>query len=89
MRGKISAKSIGLFTYDKVLDENGSAAPCEVKVYPLLVSRQSEAWPEAEQRIAQWVDPTRAASLVKEPELKTLINAFAKRIAKPAAKSTA
>jgi hypothetical protein len=60
-----------------------------VKVFPLLVSRQSETWPESEQRIVQWVEPTKAVSLVKEPELKTLIAAFVKRIAKAAAKSTA
>ena len=89
MRGKVSAKSIGLFTYDKALDENGGVAPCEVRVYPLLVTRQSETWPECEQRIAQWVEPTKAASLVKEPELKALITAFAKRIAKAAVKWTA
>jgi 8-oxo-dGTP pyrophosphatase MutT (NUDIX family) len=87
--GKVSAKSVGLFTYDKLLDEDGVLAPCEVKVFPLFVSRQSEAWPESEQRIVQWVEPTKAASLVKEPGLKTLITAFAKRIAKAAAKSTA
>ena len=89
MRGKISAKSVGMFTYDKVLDENGKVAPCEVKVYPLLVTRQSESWPEAEQRVSQWVEPTKAASLVKELGPKTLITAFAKRLAKAAAKSIA
>ena len=89
MLGKVSAKSVGLFTYDKLLDEDGVLAPCEVKVFPLFVSRQSEAWPESEQRIVQWVEPTKAVSLVKEPELKTLIAAFVKRIAKAAAKSTA
>jgi hypothetical protein len=75
-----------MFTYDKVLDENGSATPCEVKVYPLLVTRQSESWPEAEQRVVQWVDLARAASLVKEPDLKKLIATFAKRLAKAATK---
>lgn len=88
VRGKIGAKPVGLFVYDKLLDENGGSAPCEVKVYPLLVNRQSESWPESEQRIAQWVDPIKAASLVKEPGLKMLITAFAKRMAKAAAKST-
>jgi hypothetical protein len=57
-----------------------------VKVYPLLVNRQSESWPESEQRIAQWVDPIKAASLVKEPGLKMLITAFAQRMAKVATK---
>lgn len=89
MRGKVGAKALGLFTYHKLLDEQGNVVPCEVKVFPLLVSRQSETWPEFEQRIAQWVEPTKAVSLVKEPELKTLITEFAKRTAKAASKSIA
>jgi hypothetical protein len=36
VRGKIGAKPVGLFTYDKVLDEAGVSRTCEVKVYPLL-----------------------------------------------------
>jgi hypothetical protein len=44
---------------------------CEVKVFPLLVKRQSAIWPEAEQRVVQWVDPEKATSLIREPELKS------------------
>ncbi len=54
---------------------------CEVKVYPLLVKRQSEVWPEREQRVAQWVAPNRAVSLIREPELKALVAAFSRRAA--------
>ena len=32
---------------------------CEVTVYPLLVKSQSDAWPEREQRVTQWVEPAR------------------------------
>src|SRR5271166_3095523 len=46
VRGKVAAKSIGVFHYDKVTDERGARVSCEVKVFPLLVKRQSEAWPE-------------------------------------------
>jgi 8-oxo-dGTP pyrophosphatase MutT (NUDIX family) len=53
VRGKIGMKSVGLFTYDKALDENGIRISCEVKVFPLLVRRQSEVWPEREQRTTQ------------------------------------
>jgi hypothetical protein len=56
-------------------------ADCEVKVFPLLVKRQSAAWPESGQRVAQWVDPDKAISLIREPELKSLVAAFAKRAA--------
>lgn len=87
VRGRIGMKSIGLFTYTKLLDENGIHASCEVKVYPLLVKRQSKAWPESEQRLFQWVGPAKAATLIKEQGLRTIITAFAKRIAVSASKS--
>ncbi|HZZ62423.1 MAG TPA: NUDIX hydrolase [Roseiarcus sp.] len=79
VRGDIGAKSIGLFTYDKLIDETGMRVSCEVKVYPLLVKRQSEVWPEFAQRVVQWADPIRAVSLIREPDLKALVAAFAKR----------
>jgi 8-oxo-dGTP pyrophosphatase MutT (NUDIX family) len=87
VRGRIGAKPIGAFSYDKALDDTGSTVLCEVKVFPLLVERQSEAWPEADQRIVQWVDPARAVALIKEPGLRTLVTAFAKRASVAAAKA--
>jgi 8-oxo-dGTP pyrophosphatase MutT (NUDIX family) len=80
VRGKIGAKSVGVFTYDKMLDEHGIEVRCEVKVYPLLVKRQSEEWPEFEQRLIQWAEPAKAVALIKEPELKKLVAAFANRL---------
>jgi 8-oxo-dGTP pyrophosphatase MutT (NUDIX family) len=87
VRGKIGAKPLGIFTYEKSLDEAGVQATCEVRVFPLLVKRQSEAWPEFEQRMVQWVEPGKAASLIKEPGLKKLIAAFVKRAAAAANKA--
>jgi 8-oxo-dGTP pyrophosphatase MutT (NUDIX family) len=81
VRGRIGGKSIGAFTYDKLVDENGIHVSCEVRVFPLLVKRQSEAWPERGQRLAQWVAPFRAVALIREPELKALVAAFAERAA--------
>jgi 8-oxo-dGTP pyrophosphatase MutT (NUDIX family) len=80
VRGKIGAKSVGVFTYDKMLDEHGIEVRCEVKVYPLLVRRQSEEWPEFEQRVIQWAEPAKAVALIKEPKLKKLVAAFASRV---------
>jgi 8-oxo-dGTP pyrophosphatase MutT (NUDIX family) len=88
VRGRVGAKSIGLFAYDKILDENGIRVSCEVRVFPLLVKRQSETWPEIEQRVVQWVAPDKALTLIEEPELKALVAAFAKRVAVAASKST-
>ena len=81
VRGKIGTKSVGVFTYDKLLDEHGIQVNCEVKVYPLLVKRQSEVWPEIDQRLVQWFEPSKAVSLIREKELRTLVAKFAKRIA--------
>ena len=48
-------------------------------VFPLLVTRQSELWPELEQRKVQWVAPTDALSLIEQRALKALVAAFARR----------
>src|ERR1700730_6867693 len=55
--------------------------PCDVRVFPLLVKRQSKAWPESEQRVAQWLEPTVALSLVEEESLRSLIFSFMERLA--------
>ena len=60
--GRIGAKPIGFFAYDKLLDEAGGTTTCEVKIYPLLVKRQSHVWPESHQRTTQWVGPTHSQS---------------------------
>lgn len=87
--GKVGAKPLGLFTYDKMLDEAGVKAICEVKVYPLLVKRQSEVWPESEQRATQWVEPAKAIAMIKEPKLRKIVAAFARRAAAAASRSVA
>ena len=79
VRGQVGAKLVGFFAYNKILDENGVRASCEVRVFPLLVKRQSETWPEIEQRVVQWVAPDKALALIEEPELKALVAAFVTR----------
>ena len=59
---------------------------CEATVFPMLVKSQSEVWPEREQRETQWVAPGKAVELVGEPDLKTLIAAFARRVAAAASR---
>jgi 8-oxo-dGTP pyrophosphatase MutT (NUDIX family) len=84
--GKIGARSIGAFRYKKLANGGDDEAECEVKVFPLLVKRQSAMWPESDQRAIQWVDPEKAISLIAEPELKAIVAAFAKRVATAASK---
>jgi len=88
VRGRVGAKSIGLFAYNKMPEGNGIRVSCEVRVFPLLVRRQSETWPEIAQRVVQWVAPERALALIKDPELKALVAAFVKRAAVAASNST-
>ena len=57
-------------------------------MFPLLVKRQSGSWPEFEQRVVQWVEPEKAVALIKEPGLKKLVAAFAKRIAAAARRTS-
>jgi 8-oxo-dGTP pyrophosphatase MutT (NUDIX family) len=78
VQGRVGGKSIGLFAYDKVLDDIRTSF--EVRVFPLLVRRQSETWPEIEQRVVQWVAPDKALLLIKDPGLKALVAAFVKRV---------
>ena len=86
--GRIRAKPIGLFAYDKLRDETGGSTTCEVKVYPLLVKRRSRVWPESHQRTTQWVEPSRAIAMIKEPGLKKIVAAFAKRAAAAASRAS-
>ena len=88
VRGRVGAKSIGFFAYGKSLDGNGIQVNCEVRVFPLLVKRQSETWPDIEQRVVQWVAPEKALMLIKDPELKALVAAFVKRVVVAASNST-
>jgi 8-oxo-dGTP pyrophosphatase MutT (NUDIX family) len=81
IRGSVKTKAIGIFAYEKRLDEDGVTIPCDVRVFPLLVKRQSKAWPESEQRVAQWLEPTVALSLVEEEGLRSLISQFVERLA--------
>jgi 8-oxo-dGTP pyrophosphatase MutT (NUDIX family) len=87
VRGKIGARALGVFRYKKGANGNGNGSDpdYEVKIFPLLVRRQSATWPEFGQRVVQWVDPEKAIALIRDPELKTIVEKFAKRAATAAA----
>jgi 8-oxo-dGTP pyrophosphatase MutT (NUDIX family) len=81
VRGSIKTKAIGVFFYEKRSDDDGIIIPCDVRVFPLLVKRQCKTWPESEQRVARWLEPAVALSLIKEKSLRSLISSFMKRLA--------
>ena len=77
VRGTVRNKPIGRYAYSKMLNERTVAMPCEVRVFALHVRRQESAWPECQQREAQWFSGADAAEIVTEGGLKALITAFA------------
>jgi 8-oxo-dGTP pyrophosphatase MutT (NUDIX family) len=76
----VRGKAIGSFKYDKMLDEQGIPVQYEVKVYPLLVKRQSAEWPEVGQRLSQWAELDKALSLIEESGIKAIVTAFVERV---------
>jgi 8-oxo-dGTP pyrophosphatase MutT (NUDIX family) len=80
IQGNVGAKSIGAFFYKKSIDANRGTVPCEVRVFPMIVERQLDTWPEAHQREACWFESAKALSAIKEKGLRQLIESFVHRI---------
>jgi 8-oxo-dGTP pyrophosphatase MutT (NUDIX family) len=79
-RGDMKRQSIGVYGYEKLLDDKGITVPCEVKVFPLRVRRLEKVWPEHQQRVVRWFAATEAAAAVSELGLKELIGLFAAKL---------
>lgn len=75
IKGKIHEKPIGEYQYWKRL--RTAFVPITVAVYPLEVTGSMPRWREAKERRRGWVSWEQAKVLVDEPELVTLIDAFA------------
>lgn len=63
---------IGSYGYDKITG-NGLPVPVETLVYPVEVKSMANQFPEAHERTRKWVSPKRAANMVNEPELQSLL----------------
>ncbi len=70
--GKIHAKPIGTYHYVKILPR-GESCRCKVFVFPLVVERLKKNWKEREERSRRWFSAKKAANLVSEPELSSLL----------------
>jgi 8-oxo-dGTP pyrophosphatase MutT (NUDIX family) len=75
LRGAVAPRSLGLYTYQKVLAP-GRYIPCVVRVFPLEAQEMLRKYPESGQRRTRWFSPEKAARRVAEPELKALIRSF-------------
>ncbi len=74
--GYVGSEEIGTYHYDKILDD-GTALPCEVIVYPMIVERLRKRWKERHERKRRWFTPKAAARRVKEPDLAALLESLA------------
>ena len=75
VRGRISTRCLGIYSYTKVLD-TGHGLPCVVALFPLKVLVLEKTFPERRERQRKWFSPEAAAARVEEPELAGLLRAF-------------
>lgn len=75
VKGKVSSKPIGKFSYDKQLD-TGGVSRCDTSVFEVSVTELSNEFPEASERKRKWFTPKEAANMVQEPELRTILAAL-------------
>ncbi|MGS4946589.1 NUDIX hydrolase [Meridianimarinicoccus sp. RP-17] len=75
VEGRAKPVCAGVYGYDK-LAEDGRGTPVRVALFPLRVRKLRRKYPEAEQRKRRWFSRKRAAELVDEAELKTILRSF-------------
>lgn len=71
IKGKVSKKPIGRYSYLKRLDD-GRSVPCLVDVFALEVESIAETFKERGQRQLAWIRLAEAGRLLEEPELRGL-----------------
>jgi 8-oxo-dGTP pyrophosphatase MutT (NUDIX family) len=67
----LRAEPIGRYRYRK--SDRPKIGTITVKVFLMRVKRQLREWPEQSERRIRWVRPHRAAAMVEEPELASLL----------------
>lgn len=75
VEGRARPVCVGVYGYDKLMDD-GNAVPVKVALFPLRVRKLRRQYPEADQRKRRWCSRKRAAELVDEAELKTVLRCF-------------
>jgi 8-oxo-dGTP pyrophosphatase MutT (NUDIX family) len=75
LKGSVSTIEAGRYFYAKSV--GGDEVRCEVLVYALEVNGTAGKWKEKGERKRKWMSPAKAAEMVAEPDLATLILEFA------------
>lgn len=73
--GKVVPVCLGIYSYNKYMDDH-QVLPCVVAVFPVRVKKLDADYPEKSERRRKWFSRRKAAKLVAEPELATMIARF-------------
>jgi 8-oxo-dGTP pyrophosphatase MutT (NUDIX family) len=74
-KSHVSKEAVGSFLTEKRFD-SGAVLPCEMKVFSVAVRKVTNKFPESHRRTRVWVTPSKAAEMVDEAGLKTLLSDF-------------
>lgn len=74
--GKSTNMCLGIYSYTKIMAEDQDDLPCAVSVFPIRVKKLADDYPEANIRDRKWFSLKKAASLVREPELRKILKHF-------------
>ncbi|MDA0901130.1 MAG: NUDIX hydrolase [Proteobacteria bacterium] len=66
---------VGLYSYSKEID-GVETVPCIVSVFPVEVKSLMDKYPEVGERRRKWFSAKKAASKVREPDLKAILKGF-------------
>ncbi len=75
VRGKAYDQCLGVFSYDKDIDDD-NPLPVIGLVYPIKVKKIASNFPERKERTRKWVGLKKAAALVNSPDLAAIIRSF-------------
>ena len=75
VEGKTYNVCLGLYSYTKIMDGTDDL-PCAVSVFPVKVKKVLKSYPEAKERRRKWFSVKKAASRVREPELRKILKHF-------------
>ena len=73
--GELSGRCLGIFSYRKTLD-SGPDVLCAAMVFPIKVIRLKKKFPESLQRKRRWFNRKKAARILENPELASMIKLF-------------
>lgn len=75
VQGKAFNICLGLYSYTKLMDGEDDL-PCAVSVFPVKVKKLLKSYPEAKDRRRKWFGVKKAATQVREHELRKILKHF-------------